>query len=34
MRWLRENVRRLAILMVLLGSLGMLASMDDNPDLG
>jgi TRAP-type mannitol/chloroaromatic compound transport system permease small subunit len=27
MRWLRETVRRLAIFMVLLGSLGMLASM-------
>ena len=27
MRWLRANVRRLAIVMVLLGSVGMLASM-------
>jgi TRAP-type C4-dicarboxylate transport system permease small subunit len=27
MRWLRTNVRRLAVVMVLLGSLGMLASM-------
>lgn len=27
MRWLRANVRRLAVFMVLLGSLGMLASM-------
>jgi len=27
MRWLSENLRRLAVFMVLLGSLGMLASM-------